>query len=1112
MAPARESTCVNLEALVEAYEQAQVAGESPDLADFLPPADHALYGAVLVELVRLDMEYGWAQNRLPDLEAYRPRFPELFHNPEMLREIAFEAYRLRLQAGQLPSIGEYQRAYGVNVADRPAGVLPVLDHQASLAAPVLRQPEPERVSLSNDRGSSAMVTVARAYRDFRLNPAAGTPGNLELLSAAFRVDPIVAELFQEMHRSDPEAAARLAEVVIAMPQAGCDFLGFRLVRELGRGAFGRVFLAQQGDLANRSVALKVSTNLFNESQTLAQLQHTNIVPIYSIHRVGPIQAVCMPYLGSTTLATVCKALQGEAPLPASGQYLVRTLLGWKSTFGPKSPSASLVEPTDTAIEPAASGQPSESLSSLKTLGQMTYVQAVLWLGARLAEGLAHAHERGILHLDLKPANVLLADDGQPILLDFNLAQDTKLRSTPAGAHVGGTLPYMPPEQIEVFQSGASASGRPLDGRTDLYSLGTLLYQLLCGRLPFEILCGPTTEVLPRLLEQRCNCPPRLRPWNSALSFAAEAIIRRCLEPDPNRRYPSAAALAEDLDRHLADLPLRHIPEPSLRERAHKWVRRHPRLTSVTTVGTVAIVLILILGSALVGLWRQQEAVEARTALDQFREEKLATDFCLNTREPDQTHLDEGLRRGQLALARYRVVEDERWTDTTLVRSLPLAEQERLREEVADLLWTLVRATSLLGSRAPEPRRLEFLASALTLSRRAETCYPAGEAPKALWVQRADLADLLGQREEAQSLRHKAEAVPAQTARDHFLLALELRDRGQTLQAVPLFRSAIGELEEALLRSPWDLWGWYLRGNCHDLLRQDQEALTCYTVCVALNPGCYEAYFNRALVYYRGRRWQEACTDLGRAIDLRPELPEAYFQRALAEKERGDHGAAERDLTRALALGLPETRIYFLRSEVRAHLGDQEGARCDREEGLGRQPSDEHSWLERGIARLGKKDSSGALDDFEEALKVNPRYLPAWQNKGHVLANLGHNEQALQAIEQAVSLYPDFVPARLGRGVLLARLGKRDEAHRDARAALDRDANPGTLYQVANIYALTSRQNPSDSLEAFPLLKRALAGGFGLDIIDQDTDMDPIRTQAAFRRIVTAARDLQGGSR
>jgi serine/threonine protein kinase/tetratricopeptide (TPR) repeat protein len=1087
MTPDRDGANAFLEARVEAYEHAHAAGGRADLADFLPPPEHPLYEVVLVELVRLDLEYGWARGQPTSLEEYRRRFPRLFSDLRLLRDVAFEEYRLRLQAGQHASVSEYQKAYGVNVADRPG----------------LPGHTPGPFSAAHDFRPPSVQTDAPPDRHFRLQPTAGEAGALESVPASAGLGEEGPELLGDLRCSDPQTAARLVGLATTMPEPGSDFLDFQVVAELGRGAFGRIFLARQGDLANRYVVLKVSAELFGESQTLAQLQHTNIVPIYSAHRAGALQVLCMPYLGSTTLASVCASLQGGASLPASGQYLVQTL---RSGKGP--PAREEPRPPQPGHEPLQPAQtPASQPAALETLGRLSYVKAILWLGARVADGLAHAHERGILHRDLKPANVLLTDDGQPMLLDFNLAEDTKLRSTPAGARVGGTLPYMAPELLEAFRAGSPVRDRTPDGRSDLYSLGTILFELLTGRLPFGLLREPTPELVQRMLEQRRQPPPRLRPSNPAVSCATEAIVRRCLEPDPQRRYPSARALAEDLDRHLADLPLRHIPEPSLRERARKWLRRHPRLSSATTVGAVAAVLILTLAGALVGLRRQKEVAGARSAREQFCADKLTADFYLGTRDPDQTRLDEGIRRTHAALSRYRVLEDDRWLDSPVVGRLPAAEQGRLREDVADLLWTLARATALLAERSPEPGRRELLARALALNRRAEQTFPAGRTSKAIWTQRAHLAELLGQ-EEAGELRLEAERMPAQTARDHFLLGLELADRGQVRKAAPLLRSAVRELVQSLDREPWNLWGWFLRGNCHDLLHQDREAATCYTVCVALDPRCYEAYFNRGLVSFRERRWQDACADLGRAIDLRPDLPWAHFQRALAQKERGDYAAAERDLSRALALGLPETRAYFLRAEVRERRGDVQGARRDRTEGLRRRPVDEHSWLERGITRLGMKDSQGALADFANARKVNPRYLPAWQNTAHVLAELGRNDEALKAMQQAVSLYPDFVPARLGRGVLLARLGKREQAHRDARAALDRDASPRTLYQAANIYALTSRQNSEDRLDAFPLLKRALAGGFGLDVIDRDPDMDPIRNDPAFVRIVKAARDLR----
>ena len=153
----------------------------------------------------------------------------------------------------------------------------------------------------------------------------------------------------------------------------------------------------------------------------------------------------MPFLGTTTLADILSDLRSRPALPDSGSYLLdRIEAGDTRADG------------DVGSSPPRSPAPPRPPTPAPPSRELTYVEAVLWLAARLADGLAHAHARGIVHRDLKPANILLTDEGQPMLLDFNLSEDTKLNRSESAVRIGGTLPYMAPEQLAAVAGGAPA--------------------------------------------------------------------------------------------------------------------------------------------------------------------------------------------------------------------------------------------------------------------------------------------------------------------------------------------------------------------------------------------------------------------------------------------------------------------------------------------------------------------------------------------------------------------------------------------------------------------------------------------------------------------------------
>jgi serine/threonine protein kinase len=498
----------------------------------------------------------------------------------------------------------------------------------------------------------------------------------------------------------PGAGLRLLE-------PGASLFGFTLRRELGRGAFARVFLAEQANLAGRPVAIKVSAIEGSEPQTLAQLQHTHIVPVYSVHedaRAG-LRALCMPYFGGASLSQVLGALREATACPARGEQLVRAL-------------DAVASPLPEGRPPAEVGAP---FAPRALLSRLSYVQAGAWLVARLAEGLAHAHQRGVLHRDVKPSNILLGGDGQPMLLDFNLSQS----EAGAQAHpsLGGTVAYMSPEHLRALAARDPALAGAVDQRSDIYSLGMVLFEMLAGHRPFDQ--SASYSPLPVLIEamavERGRTTPSLRAVRPDVPWGLDSILRKCLEPLPAWRYQQAEQLAEDLRRFLDDRPLRHAPEPSRVERARKWLRRHPRLASSGTVSAAAALLLFGAGLALAAVLSAQARAQDQLRAAQAQERQRAFEkgvaralFLVNTTNELEDHLRQGVAVCEEALGLYGVLDRPDWQEHPEWRRLAEGDRRRLAEDARELLLLLAGARVRL---APGDR--PTLAAALGLLDKAE---------------------------------------------------------------------------------------------------------------------------------------------------------------------------------------------------------------------------------------------------------------------------------------------------------------------------------------------------------------------------------------------------------
>jgi parallel beta-helix repeat protein len=353
--------------------------------------------------------------------------------------------------------------------------------------------------------------------------------------------------------SRPQAAGVFVDPLALQPGDLLD--DFQVIATLGRGSFGTVYLAWQRSLGRR-IALKVSACTGAEGRTLARLDHPHIVSVYAETLRDGLRLLCMQYVPSLPLDDLLRMLCERSRAWTGGD---------------------LLSAIDRSHAVAAEFDPAQ-LADRQELAGLDHVDAVCFIGSRLADALGHAHRQGVLHRDIKAGNVLVSQYGRPLLVDFNMAE---LRAAADGGSMfGGTVPYMAPEHLDAFNPAEPASAAEVTDRADQYSLGVLVYELATGRLPFAP--PPDSRPLPELLRQMAadrRAPAGI--WDDPLwreEPGVAAVLARALAPRPEDRWPSADAFAAalrdtiDLRRTLA-AARRTNPLP-------RWCTSHPFATLV----------------------------------------------------------------------------------------------------------------------------------------------------------------------------------------------------------------------------------------------------------------------------------------------------------------------------------------------------------------------------------------------------------------------------------------------------------------------------------------------------------------------------------------------------
>jgi len=494
---------------------------------------------------------------------------------------------------------------------------------------------------------------------------------------------------------------------------------FRVVREAGRGGMGIVYEAEQLSLARR-IALKVlpagltldPRNLRRfktEAQAAALLHHTNIVPVYSVGCERGVHFYAMQFIEGTSLARVIGDMRDGGPPPA-----------WAGTKtepphpnppprggrGPEAPAG------DSSCRPCLSPSPLAGEGRGEGAAPRTHwprtaadFDAVARLGLQAAEALAHAHDQGVVHRDVKPANLLVDDHGHLWVTDFGLARVQADAALTLTGDLLGTLRFMSPEQ-------ALGKRGLVDHRTDVYSLGATLYELLTLRPAFD---GQDRQELLRQIAFEEPAPPRR--VNRAVPRDLETVVLRAAAKAPEERYGTAQELAEDLRRFLERRPVL-ARRPSLLDRARKWSVRHRSL---------AVALVALLLTAVVGL-------TVSTVL--VAREQARTQAAFEAEARQRERAEASLKQAREALDFFAQVSDEELPETPELRGV--------RRKLLEASLGYLR--SFIDQCGDDPSlKAELAASHLRVAR---------------------ILDEIGTREEALAALERARAVHEQMVRDN----------------------------------------------------------------------------------------------------------------------------------------------------------------------------------------------------------------------------------------------------------------------------------------------------------------------------------------------------------
>jgi tetratricopeptide (TPR) repeat protein/protocatechuate 3,4-dioxygenase beta subunit len=768
---------------------------------------------------------------------------------------------------------------------------------------------------------------------------------------------------------------------------------YKLLELIGEGGFGVVYMAEQREPIRRRVALKIIKLGMDTKQVIARFEAER-------------QALAM--MDHPNIAKVLDAGATETGRP----YFVMELV---------------------------KGIPVTEYCDKNNLNTRQRLEIFI----DVCKAVQHAHQKGIIHRDLKPSNVMITlHDGVPVpkIIDFGIAKATGHGLTEKTlftryAHMVGTPEYMSPEQAEM-------SGLDVDTRSDIYSLGVLLYELLTGATPFDAqtLREAGYNEMQRIIREEEPDKPstRLSSLGEALAGVAKHrhvepaelrkivrgdldwVVMKTLEKNRTRRYETANELVRDIERHLGHEPVAAGP-PSMVYRMKKFVRRNR---------TAVAVGLVVLASLVVGL------ALATTGFVQASRER---DRALAAEAESVRQRDSAQTQHQRAEANFQKARDavDRML-TQVAEELPRLPgmPERLDPpQVAQIKQALLEDAleyyeGFLEERSSDPLvRYETAHAYLRVGditklmrqyeRSEETYIAAASLLKGLVAEFADEPD-----------------YHTDLARSYHGQAELLWEVGRLKEAEKAFREARAHYSKAIELNPSESGHWHWRGETYWKMKQWDKALADLSQAISLNPHESWHWGIRGGIYTDMERWDEAIVDFSKAIELEPNQGHYRLMRGVCYLELGEANKALEDYTKAIEVNPEDAHYWHMRATVYLKLGESNNAVADWTKAIELKPEDAHYWQMRGVSYLELGGPNKAIADFSKAIELEPNQDHYWHMRGVSYLELGELNKASADYSKAIELKPNHDHYWHMRGVSYLRLNQPAKAVADYTKAID----------------------------------------------------------------------------